>query len=300
MRRSFEKYKTGTVSVDPFRCRVWALHDRLEECVTEETCRGEIDSFLMHGQKIPALGRPLHGDADFEIIYGARRLFVARHLNIPLLLELRELSDREAIIAMDIENRQRLDVSPYERGLSYSRWLAAGYFSSQEELAREFKVSQAQVSRLLKLAKLPAVVVNAFANPRDMREEWGLGLSETLSDDRTRHSTIRQARVIAALESRPPAREVFRQLLAAAAYGPKVRAKRHDDVIHDEDGRPLFRIRQQPSAIAVLLPAGEVSAKCLKEIQQAITRIMTVNRRITTRLESSIPERHGAREAGFQ
>jgi ParB-like chromosome segregation protein Spo0J len=81
---------------------------------------------------VPALGRPLHGDLEFdvEIIYGARRLFVARHLNMPLQVELREMSDREALVAMDIENRLRTDISPYERGT------AADVYRLNPELTR--------------------------------------------------------------------------------------------------------------------------------------------------------------------
>ncbi|MET0660526.1 MAG: ParB N-terminal domain-containing protein, partial [Steroidobacteraceae bacterium] len=69
-------------AVDPFKCRVWKLHNRRQESITELTCKAEIEAFIAHGQFVPALGRPLHDDPDHEIelIYGARRLFVARHL----------------------------------------------------------------------------------------------------------------------------------------------------------------------------------------------------------------------------
>jgi hypothetical protein len=49
------------VWVDPFRCRMWSLHDRMEEYLNEETCRAEIQSFLKNGQLIPVLGRRLRG-----------------------------------------------------------------------------------------------------------------------------------------------------------------------------------------------------------------------------------------------
>lgn len=264
------------VYVNPFRCRVWALHDRLEEHVTEETCREEIESFLASGQRVPALGRALKGDPDYdvELIYGARRLFVARHINKPLLVELRDMSDREAIIVMDIENRQRADISPYERGLSYSRWLRAGYFSSQEDIARKLNISASQVSRLLKLARLPAVVVEAFRSPVDIREEWGLELVEALSDERTRRATIDSARAVATRSPRLPSSEVFRELLAASASGRKIRPKPHDEVIFDEQGLPLFRVRQQRSAVAILLPLKIVSANSMKAINRAISDVL--------------------------
>jgi ParB family chromosome partitioning protein len=260
------------VSVSPFRCRVWSLHDRIEENVTEETCKEEIESFLSYGQRVPALGRPLKNDPDFdvELIYGARRLFVARLTNKPLLVELRDITDQEAIVAMDIENRHRQDISPYERGLSYSRWLAAGFFSSQDDLARKLNTSASQVSRLLKLAKLPAVVVNAFVSPVDIREEWGLELICSLNDPNDRRATIDTARAIAARHPRLASAEVFRELLAASAGGRKVKVKPHDEVVHGSDGRPLFRIRQQRKTIALLLPVQNVSAVAMKTISRAI------------------------------
>lgn len=259
--------------MDPFRCRVWALHDRLEEHVTEETCREEIESFLASGQRVPALGRALKGDPDYdvELIYGARRLFVARHIKRPLLVELRDITDRDAIVAMDVENRQRADISPYERGLSYKRWLGAGHFSSQEHLARQLNISASQVSRLLKLARLPAVVVNAFRSPVDIREEWGLELVDALNDERTKRATIHRARAIAVQFPRLPAGEAYRQLLVASTSGRKTKPKPHDEVILDQQGRPLFRIRQQRSSMAILLPINKVSANTMKAVSRAIS-----------------------------
>jgi ParB family transcriptional regulator, chromosome partitioning protein len=266
----------ATMSVNPFRCRMWRLHDRLDDYVTEETCKREIESVLTYGQLVPALGRPLKDDAshDVELIYGARRLFIARTINMPLLVEMREMTDAEAIVAMDIENRQRADVSPYERGLSYSRWLNGGFFSSQGEIARALHISESQVSRLLKLARLPAVIVNAFPSPVDIREEWGLALFEALKADRSRQLIIQAARSIATSSRRPSACDAFRTMLAAAAGGPRTRLPAHDKVVHAADGVPLFRIRQQRSAVAILLPAKTVSAIRVKEISKAIAGIL--------------------------
>ena len=260
------------VAINPFRCRLWALHDRIEEHVNEETCRQEIESFLASGQRVPALGRALRGDPsyDVELIYGARRLFVARHVNKPLLVELRDISDREAIIAMDIENRQRTDVSPYERGLSYRRWVHAGYFASQDEVARELRISASQVSRLLKIARLPAVIVNAFRSPLDIREEWGLALLDALENEHSRRAIIHRARAIALGSPRLSSRDAFRELLAASPHGRKLRSKPHDEIIRDGEGNPLFRVRHHRSALAILLPIGKISVTSMKIICGAI------------------------------
>jgi ParB family chromosome partitioning protein len=244
------------------------LHDRLEEHITEESCRAEIQSIIRHGQLVPVLGRRLKSEPmhEVELIYGARRLFVARHLNLPLKVELRDMSDREAIVAMDIENRQRRDVSPYERGLSYVRWLREGHFQSQDDIAAALRVSASQVSRLLKIARLPPIVVSAFEDITQLCEGWGLEIAAALVDPAKRAQTLRAAREIAQVTPRPPAREVCRRLIAAPVVGRKPVAKRIPEVIYDEKGRPLFRVRHERRDIALLLPVDRVSALTLKEV----------------------------------
>jgi ParB family chromosome partitioning protein len=266
------------VQVNPFRCRMSTMHDRLDAHITEETCRIEIQSFLKHGQLVPVLGRPLRNDplCEVELIYGARRLFVARHLNVPLKVELRELGDRESIVALDIENRQRKDVSPYERGRSFARWIQAGYFRSQDDIGRTLRISSSQVSRLLKLARLPSVIVDAFSSPLDICEGWGTDLMDALEDPRRRRNTLSAARIICEETPRPQARDVYKRLLAASAEGRKIRVRAHDEVVKDGSGHPLFRIRQQASSIAVVLPLEKVSARTLDSIRRVLSDLLQI------------------------
>lgn len=264
------------VSIDPFRARVWALHDRCDEHVNEETCKAEIDSFEKHGQLVPALGRVLRGDPDHdvELIYGARRLFVARHLNIPLLVDLREMSDREALIAMDIENRQRTDISPYERAMSYARWLSRGHFGSQDEIARALKISSSQVSRLLRLAKLPSVILNAFASPLEICEAWGLDIMDALDDPQRRQRTIQAARAIGSLNPRPAAKAVYRGLITASAGASQRKPAARVETVRDETGAPLFRVRQLSTSVALEVPAQNLSGAAMVEIRAVLAGIL--------------------------
>jgi hypothetical protein len=68
-----------------------------------------IKSIAAHGQFVPALGRPICDDPkmDVEILCGSRRLFAARHLDIPLLVQVRDLSDRECALVVELENSLR-------------------------------------------------------------------------------------------------------------------------------------------------------------------------------------------------
>ncbi|MGO8855486.1 MAG: ParB/RepB/Spo0J family partition protein [Steroidobacteraceae bacterium] len=262
--------------MNPFRCRMWEFHDRLEAHISETTCRAEIASFGAHGQFVPALGRSLKGNADHdvELITGARRLFVARHLNKPLAVELRTWPDKEALIAMDAENRLRKDISPYERAVSYARWLRSGLFQSQDDIARALKISPAQVSRVLKLAQLPTVIVEAFDNPTEIRENWGRTLLARLEDPRTRPALIETARSLIAKPERRPVKEVYRQLLAAAAKGRKIKPRHHDVVVRAESGTTLFRIRHQRDSVALLLPLESVAERTLRDISDAVAGIL--------------------------
>jgi ParB family chromosome partitioning protein len=264
------------VSVSPFKCRMWALHDRLDAQINETTCRAEIESFAVHGQLVPALGRPLRNDPDHnvELIYGARRLFVSRHLNKPLLVELRDMTDREGIIAMHIENKQRTDISPYERGLSYVRWMQSGYLKSQDDIARALRMSASQVSRLLKLARLPTVVVEAFGGPQDIRECWGGELVDALDDPLRRQHTLQKARAICAAGVRQQAKDVYRQLLAASLSGRKIKVKSHDEVVNGRNGEQLFRIRYCSRSVALMLGTEKVTAPALKLIREAVADIL--------------------------
>ncbi len=267
------------VQVSPFRCRVWGGNERLDESLSEESCRAELASVQQHGQLLPALGRRIAHDSahDFEIICGARRLFVARHLNVQLLLEIRDLTDREAAVALDIENRQRKDLSPYERGRSFSTWLRAGLFESQDELARVMKISPAQVSRLLKVAQLPAVLVNAFPSPVDICETWGRDLMELWADTARRVGLCRRARTIAASGNRDLTPELIYQHLTGGGRLRNVRSfeeSHHDEIVKDGHGRPLFRVSVRRKGIAIMVPMNLVRETTLEKIKDGLKIVL--------------------------
>lgn len=264
------------VSADPLRCRMWTHHDRLEEYVNEVTCRAELESFKKHGQLIPVIGRTCRDDEsiDYELICGARRLFVARYLNAKLLVDVRELSDKDAIIAMDIENRVRKDVSPYERGLSYTRSLRANHFKSQEELARALRVSASQVSRLVKIARLPSVIVSAFANPLDIREGWGIELIDAWENPEMKGVLASRARALSMWSPKPSASETFAQLMASGPHRRPSPPQRRNEVILDTKRRPLFRIRTQQRAVCIVLPKHAATPPVMDGIRQALSDIM--------------------------
>jgi len=265
---------TAVIELDPFECRVWASHDRPEEELTEANCRAEMEHIRNHGQAVPAIGRPIANDPNWkaEIICGARRLFIARQLGIPLRVELRELTDREAFAVMDGENRLRKDLSHYARGVSYASALRGKLFKSQRELARSLGISVAQVTRCLKVAKLPAIVVDAFPKSADIREGWGIALHDACGSDGVRAALMARARRLAEMQPRLAPEVVYRKLIRG--LGPRG-ARVPDEVIRDpRTHKAVCRIRERPGTLWLGFPKGTVDRGKRARILELAQRVI--------------------------
>ncbi|MCA8880987.1 MAG: ParB/RepB/Spo0J family partition protein [Rhodobacteraceae bacterium] len=177
--------------VDPARCRMWARHNRDYALLTEENCRDLIDGIRAQGQQeFPAIVRRLRGEDafDYEVICGARRHFAVSWLranNYPqfrYLVEVRDLSDEEAFRLADIENRDREDISDYERAIDYAHAVEAYYGGRQKAMAERLDVSETWLSRYLQLSRLPKEIVAAYPSVREIRELHARVLKPLLAD----------------------------------------------------------------------------------------------------------------------
>lgn len=261
--------------VNPSRCRMWRLHDRLGERIDEESCSSLIESIEKHGQRHPVLGRGIR-DADgyeIELIYGARRLFAAQQLGIDIVVDVQEIDDQSAIVEMFVENRARVDISPYERGISYARWLRSGIFTNQTEIAKALGVSEAQISRLLRYAQLPAVVVAAFNSGCDIREEWATVLAKSCEDSDSRSIVLRRAREYAASERRSSPQAVYDSLVNGVAR-KLVKAKARDEVVRDSKGLPIARLQFRVKTVHVILPRRDLEVPTLQAAVAAMVKVL--------------------------
>ncbi|MGH8200520.1 MAG: ParB/RepB/Spo0J family partition protein [Steroidobacteraceae bacterium] len=263
------------VTVDPFRCRVWSLNDRIEDYVTEASCQAEIESVARDGQLIPVIGRLIQGDPHFdvEVICGMRRLFIARHLKISLRVEIRDLTDRQGVVAVEAENSLRKQTSPYERGLWLARLLKQNLYQSQDEMARELSITPTQVSRLLKFAELPAIVIGAFASPHDLLESWAVELHKALADERRRLVTER-ARALEKRVPRPPAVAVYQLLLASRRPVGRNSTQRASRVVRSATGKPLLRFERQRKEVVLRIPNALVDTNIERAVTQAVIEVL--------------------------
>jgi ParB family chromosome partitioning protein len=250
---------------------MWDMHDRLGEAIDEEACASLIESIEKHGQRHPVLGRAIRDAQGYEIelIYGARRLFASRHLGLEILVDVQEIDDREAVIEMYIENRGRKDISPYERGLSYACWLRSGVFKTQSEIATALGVSEAQISRLLRYAELPAVVVQAFDSGCDIREEWAGALAKQCGDPATRDTVLRRAREFKQAERREAPQRVYDSLMDGSGR-KRVKFSERDEVVKDSSGHPIARLQFRAKTVHVVLTRANLEMPVLRAAVQAM------------------------------
>ncbi|MBV0892881.1 ParB/RepB/Spo0J family partition protein [Paracoccus sp. Z118] len=189
--------------VDPASCVMWEGHNRAYDLLTEENCRDLIDSIRAQGQQeFPAIVRRRTGQgAEYEVICGARRHFAVSWLranNYPqfrYLIEVRDLTDEEAFRLADIENRDRADLSDYERARDYARALSLYYGGKQKAMAARLEVSEAWLSRYLYLARLPQPLIRAWPRITDLKELHARTLRPLLSEDQA--AVLAEAKAIA-------------------------------------------------------------------------------------------------------
>ncbi len=167
------------LKVDPKRCRIWAGHDRFYRLLNEENCADLIVGIKTEGrQQFPAIVRPVKDvpNFDYEVICGARRHWSITWLrsnnypNYEFLIEPRTLTDEEAFRLSDIENRDKQDISDYERAVKY--WKAINefkYYKTQAEMAARIGLSEDKLRRFIRLAEMPMVITEAFGDVKVMK-----------------------------------------------------------------------------------------------------------------------------------
>ena len=175
--------------VNPAECRMWGYHNRAYSLLTEDNCRDLIDGIRAQGrQEFPAIVRQTGNPAQpYEVICGARRHFAISWLqanNYPqfkYLIDIRDLTDEEAFRLADIENRERQDISDFERARDYDRAIDLYYGGKQKTMAARLEVSEAWLSRYLQLARLPKAIVDAFYQITDLKESHARTLKPLLA-----------------------------------------------------------------------------------------------------------------------
>lgn len=219
------------------------------------------------GNVQPIKVRPLAGSADhFEIIFGYRRHRACLDLGLPVLALVEQVDDKELFKEMDRENRDRLDLSPWEQGRMYQQSLNEGLFASLGELSKEIGIDKGNLSKALRLAELPDVVVDAFPSPLDLQFRWAKLLNDAIQQ--APGEVLARAKKLSENKiDKRTSKEVLDILL-----GVKPHAIFEQPVV--VAGKPLAKISVNSDRVNVQFSKGALSQEKVKQLHSLIKEFL--------------------------
>lgn len=131
-----------------------------------------------YGQQVPVLLRhsPNH-EGRYEIVFGRRRVAALKELGLPVKAMIRDLDDRDLIVAQGQENTARKDLSFIEKANFAARMARAGF--ERKVICDALAIDKTVISRMLTITDaLPEALIRAIgAAPSAGRDRW-LALAE--------------------------------------------------------------------------------------------------------------------------
>ncbi|MFT3688784.1 plasmid partitioning protein RepB [Paenirhodobacter sp.] len=220
------------IEIDPHLIDPGGAQDRLETDEAEDAALRE--SIAEYGQQVPVLVRPHPTEEGrYQIVYGRRRVLAMRDLGRPVKALLRNLDDRDLLIAQGQENTARRDLSFIEKANFARQMVAAGY--DRKVIGDTLTMDKTLISRLLSVAERidPELVHAIGAAPSVGRERW-LALADALEESRL--GTEDLIALVNLTEGNSDAR--FEAALARAK-GSTRRAPPPPEVIRSTNGVPI-------------------------------------------------------------
>lgn len=212
------------------------------------------------------------GTVKFEVIYGHRRLRACQDLGLLVWVIVVEATDQELFFAMDMENRQRKNPSPFELGDSYRRALEDGLFTSIRHLATSLHVDHSLAAKAYAIATLPPEVLRAFPSPTVVQYRWGKLLSDAIQKD-PEGVTARANKLVEEGGDRRGV-DVLNALLALSTASATPRELRLAD-----DQKPMGRMLQnRKGALSITLDAGAVPPNKLADLEAMLVSFLRKHR----------------------
>lgn len=137
--------------------------DQPRKIFSDEAIAALADSIREYGVLQPILVRPL-GTGMYQIVAGERRWRAARMLGLDEVpVNIKELSDLEAMQIAIVENLQRENLNPLEEASGYSE-LIEKFGMTQEKVAKLVGRSRSAVANAVRLLTLPESVQKMVEN----------------------------------------------------------------------------------------------------------------------------------------
>ena len=238
---------------------------------TAEFTRLKQDIELAGGNVQPISVRPL-GDqlGRYEIVFGHRRHRACVELGIPVLatIDTTAVSDHDLFSAMDRENRERADLSPYEQGTMYRRALDEKLYPSNRRLAEALGVSHTWVANVLLVADLPAPVIECFASPLEVQHRHAKAIAAAVDGDRK--GVLRRAEKL-----RTHRKALSASAVVATLVGSPEGAAKATPTVLEVRGKPVGKwFKDGAGRLNIQLDAGVVSDEALDALARSLAEAL--------------------------
>lgn len=160
------------VEIDPADIDASFVRDRLSE--DDEDYRILLEAIREQGQQSPVLLRP-HPTAPgrYMVVFGHRRVRTARDLGRRVKAVIRQISDRDHVVAQGQENSARANLSFIEKALFAAELQRLNYDGDNQTVMAALSVDRATLSKLLSVAALPPALLKAIGPARGVgRDRW--------------------------------------------------------------------------------------------------------------------------------
>ena len=270
------------LKLDPKQVRFSTFANRHERSLrtSDADFKALKEDLLEHGQEFPIKVKAVSDDPafPFEVVAGHRRLVACRELDaadpsgfpIYAVLDSQARELKKHALKMYRENAIRKDLSAWETGRMFRRWLDEKLFTTQAELAAAVHLDPASVSQYLAVAELPTEVLQAFGDPRVVSLRWMQTLSPALKASRTQ--VLANAARIGKLTPRPAPDAVLAELLAVGKAGKRRGGPEAETV--KVGGKSLYTISWKGSRVSLKF-GKQVDADTVGEVQEAVKQFVT-------------------------
>jgi len=240
------------------------LRDRLEP---EADLDALVDSLREHGQQVPVMLRHSpNAEGRYEVVYGRRRIAALRRLNQPVRAFVRDINDRDLVVAQGQENSARRDLTFIEKALFAQAMIDMGF--DRKITSEALHIDKTVISRMLAVVEaLPEPLIHAIgAAPAAGRDRW-LALAAKAKD--------RDTTMLIAVAQGPNSDARFAAVLKALTPTPK--AKPSDTVDFRgllAQGEPIGSIRTAKGRSVIDVPQdfGEWLAQNINQIHRDWTK----------------------------
>lgn len=131
------------------------------------------DSIREYGQQVPVLLRHSpYAEGRYEIVFGRRRVQAMRGLGLPVRSMVRNLDDRQLVVAQGQENSARKDLSFIEKANFAAQMVKAGF--ERKVICDALSIDKTVISRMLTVTDaVPEALIRAIgAAPSAGRDRW--------------------------------------------------------------------------------------------------------------------------------